>query len=255
MDYGCLAQGYSPGTQAANITGQDQMTTSNVSNETWLNHIRECALAKRAVEEASGRHRAKLKAAKADGVDPKLVAWAVTQVKRRDALDVALELRGMVRVANLLGVSAMMDSIFDGWSPGINSAAQHQQGLFDAEDSGYQAGKQGTSRSDNPEIAGTEAFVEWDKGWIAGQAAIAASMGPGETQASADRDVPEDADGPGDAPSSASGAAKKRGRPLGSKNKKSSNGGQTNAQLAAKVQAERDAVARGPTPASPWGED
>ena len=61
-----------------------------------------------------------------------------------------------------------------------------------ARDAGYRCGKLGTDRtSSNTYPVGSAAHVAFDKGWLDGQAAIAAEMGEGEVLADSSKKKPE----------------------------------------------------------------
>lgn len=66
----------------------------------------------------------------------------------------------------------------------------HREAL--ARDAGYRCGKLGTDRtSSNTYPVGSAAHVAFDKGWLDGQAAIAAEMGEGEVLADSSKKKPE----------------------------------------------------------------
>jgi ribosome modulation factor len=163
---------------------------ANVSNETWLEFVREATATKRAIEEATGRHRSVMKRAKAAGCSPAILALAI-QSKRKDPAVMVSEIRDTVRVLNLVNVKMTQADLFGGWEPQVNAGAAAVQALFDAEERGYAAGKAGAAAGDNPYQLGTEAAQCWGKGWSAGKDAAAAAKPAGTTQADASRKRPQ----------------------------------------------------------------
>jgi hypothetical protein len=190
-----------------------EASQSNVSNETILEFIREATATKRAIEEATGRHRAVLKRAKNAGCNPKIISSAIVS-RRQDPAVVVSEVRETVRTFNLVGIEMGSSDLFGGWSGEITEKAAEQHSAFSVKEAGYEAGKAGTDRAGNPHEPGSPFHQRWDEGWIAGQAAIAARMMPGATQANASRKRPERTEATGAAPE-----PKRRGRPPGSKNR------------------------------------
>lgn len=168
----------------------DNIPSSNVANETWLEFIREASATKRGIEEASGRHRAVLKRAKAAGCNPAIIAAAIA-AKRKDHAVVMGEVRDSVRVFNLVGITIAQTDLFGGWAPEVTEKAAADHDMFTAEERGYDAGKAGQDRHGNPFTAGSPFFQEWDSGWVKGQAAIAERMAPGASQADASRKRPD----------------------------------------------------------------
>lgn len=185
---------------------------SNVPNETWLQFVREASATKREIEEASGRHRSVMKRAKAAGCNPKIIALAIAS-KRQDPAIVSNEIRDTVRVLNLVGVTMTQTDLFAGWSPEVTEKAAMEHDHFTADERGYDAGKAGQDRDGNPFEPGSPFHVAWDAGWLKGQAAIAAAMAPGATQASARRARPKREEVGADAPAAVTRTGRRRGRP------------------------------------------
>lgn len=163
---------------------------TNVPNETWLEFIREASATKRSIEEATGRHRAVMKRAKAAGCNPAIIASAIA-AKRKDAAIVLSEVRDTVRVFNLVGIPLEQHDLFGSWSPLVTDKAAEAHDRFTADERGYDAGKAGQDRAGNPFTPGSPFHADWDAGWIKGQAAIAERMHSNAKQADASRQRPE----------------------------------------------------------------
>jgi hypothetical protein len=192
---------------------------TNVSNETWLQFVREAAATRREIEEATGRHRAVMKRAKAAGCNPKVIAAAIT-AKKQDPAVIVSEVRDSVRVLNLVGIELDSGSIFGSWQPEITQKAAEEFDLHVAEERGYGAGKGGGDRDANPYEPGSPFHAAYDKGWIAGQRAIAEQMGPDKKPVAASRARPARTEAGKDAPAAATkrprGRPRKDGQPAGS---------------------------------------
>jgi ribosome modulation factor len=167
----------------------DQSAPQNVSNETWLEFVREATASKRQIEEATGRHRAIMKRAQSAGCNPKILALAI-QSKRKDPVVVVSEIRDTVRVLNLVNVTMTQQDLFGGWEPAVNAGAKAVQELFDAEERGYKDGKNGVAADENPYTLGTEASQAWGRGWSNGKDAAAATKPAGAKAADATRKRP-----------------------------------------------------------------
>lgn len=163
---------------------------SNVANETILQFVREASATKREIEEASGRHRAVMKRAKAAGLNPKVIALAIG-AKKQDPAVVLSEVRETVRTLNLVGIEMTQGSLFGGWAPQVTEKAAQEFDRFTADDRGYEAGKAGQDRGGNPFTPGSPFHQDWDSGWVRGQAAIAERMAPNAKQADASRARPK----------------------------------------------------------------
>jgi ribosome modulation factor len=165
------------------------LAPTNVPNETWLEFLREATATKRAIEEASSKHRTVLKRAKAAGCNPKVLAIALA-AKTQDPAVVVSEIRDTVRVLNLVNVTMKQTDLFGGWEPTLNAGAAAVQALFDAEERGYAAGKAGAAADENPYELGTEAAQSWGRGWSHGVDAAKARAPEGAAQANASRKRP-----------------------------------------------------------------
>lgn len=183
--------------------------TSNVSDETLAKHIRLITISEREAKEANGRHRARLKEAKADGCPTEAILFGI-DAKRREEGTVIQALRDKIRVLNVMKVEVDANVLFTGWQPPEKDSPD----IFGANDAGYKAGLAGQPVDDNPHIQGTEEFVEWRKAWHDGQTAATGKLQDGIKLADTSRKRPERRMGE-DAPTPAVVAAekKKAGRP------------------------------------------
>jgi hypothetical protein len=153
---------------------------SNVTDETIRKHMRICSDAKAAVEEANGRYRAFLKAAKLDGVNQGQMI-AVMADRKRDTDRVEADLRDRLRMMRLFDMPTTQIELLFGAvaGPNVSAAAADEHDEWSADEAGYEASvKGGQQRSDNPHPAGTLAFAGWDKGWHRGQEKLASDLGP-----------------------------------------------------------------------------
>jgi len=86
-------------------------------------------------------------------------------------------------LADLDGGIAPVRGVGDKNEPPSDDASAEQR-AWAAGEAGFTAGKQGKSRvDDNPYATGTALFVEFDRGFMRGQAAIAAKLGANAKQA------------------------------------------------------------------------
>jgi uncharacterized protein (UPF0335 family)/ribosome modulation factor len=102
------------------------------------------------------------------------------RAKTQDENDLIEEEREFARTAALLRLPTEQMGLTLG-DLHIDPKLDHQVAVTDAFDTGYAAGEAGRAIDTNPwhQAEGSELFVEWRKGWDAGQAAIAWRMGGG----------------------------------------------------------------------------
>ena len=199
---------------------------NQISPDEYLNIAAELASAQREIDKATGRKRSILKRFKDHGGDLDAIAL-VRRLAKRDP-DERLALMGNVRKY------AAWESVIL-WEPDGQAAinlddlerpsptAMAMKEAADAYEVGYAGGKARTDPEGCPYDAGTEAFVEWKKGYRAGQETIAEQMGKNSRLANQSKARPVRK---GDAPKVAKDAqptkdpaSKGRGRPPGAKNK------------------------------------
>lgn len=162
----------------------DEQHASNCTDETRREFYRKSLMAKIALESAqatakkkNGEYRNVLKEAKKAGVNPEAIARTLAaRFQDQDAL--VLQLREELKMLDLGGVVPnIIEKILDRLDieePTRNERAQMDQDQ--AFDAGAFAGREGHPRDTNDFPAGTEGHVQWDKGWLFGQAAIADEM-------------------------------------------------------------------------------
>lgn len=158
---------------------------SNVSAELVAAYGIEVGKARRELDEASGRHRAVLKRAKAAGVDTKTLI-EVLGMKRQDEDAVRLDMRTRLRYAAILapGIPLKQSDLFDNLpSKPLNQKAAGAQLEWEAEQKGYDTGLNGGGLEDAVYAKGTPAFVAFARGYERGQAVIAERMGENSKQA------------------------------------------------------------------------
>jgi hypothetical protein len=154
---------------------------------TFLEYMRLATASLNTLEEARTAHMQVGKRAKAAGLDFKDIMWAIKQ-RQRDPDEVMDEHNRRVRYAIWAGlpVGTQSEMFGEGSLAGddhLTDVEREEQFLFDADQAGRKAGRAGHHRGDNPHEAATEPYVAWDRGYLAGQASIAAEMGPNTTMA------------------------------------------------------------------------
>jgi hypothetical protein len=169
-------------TQAAG----DGAAASNCTDETRREFYRKALLAKIALESAqaaaktkNGEYRNVLKDAKKAGVDSNAITKTLA-ARFQDEEVLVLQLREELKMLDLGGVVPnVVDKILariDIQEPTANE--QHQTTLDRAYDEGALAGRSGDPRDSNQFNPGTDLHDSWDRGYLAGQRAIADEMVP-----------------------------------------------------------------------------
>jgi hypothetical protein len=129
---------------------------SNVSNESALSWMQQYQSQKRKCDEENGVLRNIIKSAKADGVNAKSMIAAVIAAKNPEQAQI--DLRDQMRYLALRNVPMIQAELF-AWNSDIAAGAQAASDLWDSQDRGYQAGREGASLGDNPYAPGTEQHV------------------------------------------------------------------------------------------------
>lgn len=134
---------------------------------------------KLAVKSKLGEHRAIFKAAKKAGVIPEALA-RVLAMERIDADVILAEERQTVRLMAKSGqFPSIQTSLFDGLDLEPPEGAEADKMAADrAYDEGFYCGKDGKNRDLNKHEPGSEIFDAWDRGWLAGQRPLVASLAP-----------------------------------------------------------------------------
>lgn len=170
-------------------------TLSSITTNELSAAMREYGLQKRRCQEENGRLRAILKRHKAGGV-PVRAMVEVTTAMKLDLEEVMSHLRNVIRLNGIKGRMIGQGDLFDNLDVTTLGAEVGISELADAEDCGYVAGKNGADKAECPWLQGTAEFVEWNKGYMAGQAYIAEQMGPNAKQADQTRARPKRAGRP-----------------------------------------------------------
>jgi ribosome modulation factor len=161
----------------------------SLSNDEKLQWARDIRRSQRERDEATGRHRALLKRAKSEGIDLDAMKRAIKAL-RIEPDEVVTSTRNEIHYMQLLGIGGITsDSIFVG-DIEITERTQQEEDLWEADDRGYRAGRNGTRSDECPYDGGTEAHAVWTKSWRKGQASMAVEMGPNAKIASAQREHP-----------------------------------------------------------------
>lgn len=163
---------------------------SNSDPETkakFLKFQREIALADRALKEAAGARKRVLRAAKVAGLNVQQIV-AVLKAREKDPDVLAAQHNTFIRYcawANL-PIGTQTEMFGEGNLAGddnLTDAERREHVMFEANDSGYRAGRSGQDRtSSNPFPPGSETHVAFDTGYLRGQEAIAAEMDPKVTK-------------------------------------------------------------------------
>lgn len=116
-------------------------------------------------EEANGRYRAALKAAKEAGIDPAVITATMSWAKK-DPMEAQVYFKQLRQTFEVAGVEVQLD-IFNESS--ISRGAQ----IYD---DGFKAGKAAKSMDENPHDINTPAGQLWQGAWSDGQAENAAGF-------------------------------------------------------------------------------
>jgi hypothetical protein len=152
----------------------------NVTDKTRLEFWKKALAAKQALEEAqtvvssaNGEYRAVLKAAKKAGVEHEEIARLLNE-RHQDQDEITAKQQAYMRFRVLIGayVPTKQSDIFADAQKGddIDASRAYDDGLF--------SGSHGENRGNNKHPPGSETYDAWDRGWIAGQAQMAAKMKP-----------------------------------------------------------------------------
>lgn len=175
--------------------------------------MREYRKQKQECESANGVLRNIVKRAKSAGMNTKEMLAAI-QATKIDPDEVVANLHDRIEYLGILRIDIPRESLFDGIDIQVTAKTAHADDMWDAEDKGYRAGRNGVPVADNPydQSNQSELFAAWAREWNKGQGSIAREMGPSSQMASADRKRPARADQPTLAgmPAPAKKAARKR---------------------------------------------
>lgn len=138
-----------------------------------------CVKTANALATAQANHRNEVKRWKERGVEPAEISLAL-KARKQDPGDLLQGLRGQSRMLIAAGILPdLKETLFAGLDVAPPTAKEARtMDANKARDEGYFAGKDGDRRDANPHAPGTDLHVEWDYGYIEGQAAIAARMAP-----------------------------------------------------------------------------
>lgn len=159
---------------------QGENTTDELRREAYLaakKAIMEVENAKASMDKFVAIYRNVLKGYAKQGVSTAAIAYAL-KVRNQDEDELFIEEREKLRMLDLAGVvpnikEKLMDRL-DVEEP--TSHEDNMLALAKAEDLGARTGRSGISKDANPYMPGTQLFVQWVQGWMAGQRAIADEM-------------------------------------------------------------------------------
>lgn len=139
-----------------------------------LRAMQEVEKAKELSKAATSAYRAVLKEAKAAGVMPEAIAYAL-KCRMLDSDELAQQQREICRMLALSGVwPSIQDDLFASYLPKVDLTAETTAEV--AYDHGHTCGVKGENRDLNPHAPGTDQWNSWDRGWLAGQGANVAKM-------------------------------------------------------------------------------
>jgi hypothetical protein len=153
--------------------------------------MREYRKQKRECESANGVLRNIVKRAKAAGMNTKEMLAAI-QATKIDPEEVVANLHDRIEYMGILHIDIPRDSLFAGMDIELTAKTVHADDIWDAEDKGYRAGRNGVPIGDNiyDQSDQSELFTAWAREWNKGQASIAREMGPDSKPASTERKRP-----------------------------------------------------------------
>jgi ribosome modulation factor/uncharacterized protein (UPF0335 family) len=159
--------------------------TDNVTPEVVQEITREVVMSRRAIAEAQGAHRAIMKRAKGLGVNTKALSEVVSN-RALDTDEVTRHYRDVMRYAAINGATyAVQQDLFptSGMDLHVSDKASEEHEEWEASEAGYQAGLHGQPVEGCPFPPASPLAQMWHRSWHRGQAALAATLGPGETAA------------------------------------------------------------------------
>jgi ribosome modulation factor len=152
----------------------EDFQSSNVTDATIRDFYKKAVSAKQEMEQisealksATGRYRVILKGAKAAGIDPDDIVYAV-KVRHMDRGDLVRQERGKARVMRITGLwPKIQTELFSTDAP--TTGAREDDTIEVAYDNGHRCGVTGEQRAINPYSPGSEQWAEFDRGWSVGQ--------------------------------------------------------------------------------------
>jgi ribosome modulation factor len=81
----------------------------------------------------------------------------------------------------------MQTDLFDGWDLQVTDKTRHEDEVWESQDNGYKAGREGYEISACPYPPGSELHAQWNEWWHKGQASRARELGPDEKVVTASR--------------------------------------------------------------------
>jgi ribosome modulation factor len=157
-----------------------------ISNDEALDWMHKVMAQQRRCDEENSALRLIYKQIKAAGHNEKAMRRAIRNGKIEPET-VVNNLRDEIRYSGLRHIPVTPESLFDGMDFAITEKTQAGQDLWDAEETGYRAGRHGVPVEDCPYPPGSELHVHWTDWWRKGKAAQARELGPDATVATARR--------------------------------------------------------------------
>lgn len=156
-----------------------KVATNGLAPERFLHLYREIKDTKRLKDEAAAAHKAAREAAKAAGMDMNALK-IVEHLASLDDADAELRMRETLRYAAWMGleVGTQTDLFGGDGGPKLTDKIVGQHAEWKAEQDGYDAGKAGKPRDDNPLPGASPLRARWDAGWHDGRAQRDAAKKP-----------------------------------------------------------------------------
>lgn len=160
----------------------ESLPASNVTDATIRDFYKKAVSAKQEMEEiaeaqkaATGRYRAVLKNAKAAGIDPDDIVYAV-KIRHMDRAELVQRERGKARIIRVTGLWPKIQAeLFSSDTP--TTGAREDDTIEVAYDNGHRCGLTAEVREINPYPPGSELWAEFDRGWSVGHEGLVASKG------------------------------------------------------------------------------
>lgn len=151
----------------------------NISDATRQEALRALTASYAAVKLANATHQNECKKWQGVGIKTK-ISMKVIRDRYKDPAEILAELHEEVRLRALDHMPTVQTDLMDMWKPvevAPDKRAEHER--FRRHDAGAFAAREGHARQSNPHPAGSEAYADWDRGWLEDQTRIARAMGNG----------------------------------------------------------------------------
>jgi hypothetical protein len=160
---------------------------TNVPNELIVAAIREILTNDRERDRVVAEGRNLRKRYKTLGVDLEALG-ITTKNRKRDIDEVVRTMKNTLHYMGLAGQQVSQGALFDGWTTTVSQEVKLGQDIWDAEDSGYMAGRHGVDIAECPyHPPGSELAAAWLSFHKKGRADAQKAQGPDTSTATAPR--------------------------------------------------------------------